>query len=153
MPMGVALYRRPRDGAIFALVAPKTGGVTGYLSRIPTELDAASGVVTGDLVRRFGSFSGIGEIEAVAVDDALGYVDHADEEYAVHKWHADPEHPDAGRELAAFARDGFKGQREGIGIFARDDGTGFIVVSDQIRGRERAANLSARRAPRRCPQP
>jgi 3-phytase len=134
MPMGVALYRRPRDGAIFALVAPKTGGVTGYLWQYRLSFDAASGVVTGDLVRRFGSFSGIGEIEAVAVDDALGYVYYADEEYAVHKWHADPEDPDAGRELAAFARDGFKGQREGIGIFARDDGTGFIVVSDQIEG-------------------
>jgi 3-phytase len=85
-------------------------------------------------VRRFGHFSGTGEIEAVAVDDALGYVYYADEEYAVHKWHADPDHADAERELATFGREGFKGQREGIAIFTRDDGTGFIVTSDQIEG-------------------
>ena len=88
----------------------------------------------GTFVRRFGNFSGNGEIEAVAVDDALGYVYYADEEYAVHKWHADPDHADAGRELAAFGREGFKGQREGIGLFTREDGTGVIVVSDQIEG-------------------
>jgi 3-phytase len=128
------LYKRPRDGAIFAIVAPKTGPTTGYLWQYRLEADPASGVVQGTFVRRFGSFSGTGEIEAVAVDDALGYVYYADEEYAVHKWHADPDHPDAARELASFARDGFKGQREGIGIFTRNDGSGYIVTSDQIEG-------------------
>jgi len=134
MPMGVALYKRPRDGAIFAIVAPKTGPTTGYLWQYRLDVDPASDLVRGTFVRRFGHFSGTGEIEAVAVDDALGYVYYADEEYAVHKWHADPDHADAGRELATFGREGFKGQREGIAIFTRDDGTGFIVTSDQIEG-------------------
>jgi 3-phytase len=134
MPMGVALYKRPRDGAIFAIVAPKTGPTTGYMWQYRLETDAKSGLVSGTFVRRFGNFSGTGEIEAVAVDDPLGYVYYADEEYALHKWHADPDHPDAARELAAFARDRFKGQREGIGIFTRSDGSGYIVTSDQIEG-------------------
>jgi 3-phytase len=134
MPMGVALYKRPRDGAIFAIVAPKTGPTTGYLWQYRLDVDPVSDVVRGTFVRRFGQFSGTGEIEAVAVDDALEYVYYADEEYAVHKWHADPDHPDAARELAAFAQDGFKGQREGIGIFARADGSGYIAISDQIEG-------------------
>jgi 3-phytase len=134
MPMGVALYKRARDGAIFAIVAPKTGPTTGYLWQYRLDIDPVSGAARGIFVRRFGNFSGRGEIEAVAVDDALGYVYYADEEYALHKWHADPDQPDAERELAAFGREGFKGQREGIGILARADGTGFIVTSDQIEG-------------------
>ena len=45
-------------------------------------------------MRRFGTFSGLGEIEAVAVDDALGYVYYADEGTGIHKWHADPDAPE-----------------------------------------------------------
>jgi hypothetical protein len=36
-------------------------------------------------VRRFGDFSGIGEIEAVTVDDELGFVYYADEAAGIHK--------------------------------------------------------------------
>ena len=42
-PMGIALYKRPRDGAVFAIVAPKTGGMTNYLwqYRLETNTRAA----------------------------------------------------------------------------------------------------------------
>ena len=36
-PMGVSLYRRPRDGAIFAIVAPKNGPAEGYLGQYRLE--------------------------------------------------------------------------------------------------------------------
>jgi 3-phytase len=133
-PMGIALYTRPRDGAVFAIVAPKTGGTTNYLWQYRIDIDPAGGLARGTLVRRFGDYSGTSEIEAVAVDDALGYVYYSDEEFAVRKWHADPDHADAARELAAFGQTGFKRQREGIGLFTRPDDTGFIVVADQIPG-------------------
>jgi 3-phytase len=134
MPMGIALYRRPKDGAVFAIVAPKAGGPTNYLWEYRLAFDATAGVVRGTLVRRFGNFSGTGEIEAVAVDDALGYVYYADEEFAIRKWHADPDHADAGRELAVFGKNGFAGQREGIAIVDNPDGTGLIICADQIPG-------------------
>jgi 3-phytase len=137
MPMGIALYRRPRDGAVFAIVAPKTGARSRYLWQYRLEVDNATGHVRGALVRRFGEFSGSGEIEAVAVDDELGYVYYADEEYAIRKWHADPDHPEADRELAVFGRDGFIRQREGIAIVSNPDGTGFIVCTNQIPGSSR----------------
>jgi 3-phytase len=133
-PMGIALYRRPDDGAVFAIVAPKTGGSTRYLWQYRLTGDAVTGIVRGTLVRRFGDYSGEGEIEAVLADDALGYVYYADEAHALHKWQADPDHPDADRELAVFARDGYTAQREGLALLARADGTGFIVGSDQIAG-------------------
>ena len=135
-PMGVALYRRPRDGAVFAIVAPKEGPREGYLWQYRLT-DAGGGRIAATFVRRFGNFSATtvreeNEIEAVAVDDALGYVYYADEADGIHKWHADPDHPNAARELAHFARSGFRGDREGIAIYALPDGTGYIVATDQI---------------------
>jgi len=132
-PMGIGLYRRPRDGRLFAIVAPKDGPTRDYLWQYALE-DAGSGRLTARLVRRFGSYSGKGEIEAVVVDDALGYVYFADEGGGIHKWHADPDAPGAGTELAYFGRDGFTGDREGIAIYGRSDGTGYIVCTDQRPG-------------------
>jgi 3-phytase len=141
--MGIGLYRRPRDGAVFAIVAPKSGPATNYLWQYRLELDGAGGVrVT--YVRRFGAFSGLGaapgedgEIEAVAVDDELGYVYYADERFGIRKWHADPDHPDAAHELAVFGTDGYTGDREGLALYTRPDGTGYLVSADQLPGATR----------------
>ncbi len=135
-PMGIALYRRPRDGAIFAVVGRKSGPREGYLWQYRLE-DDGSGAVRAVRVRAFGLFSGRGEIEAIAVDDELGYVYYADEGDGIHKWHADPDHPEAARELAHFGREGFRGDREGIGIYAREDGTGYVIATDQVEGNSR----------------
>jgi 3-phytase len=132
-PMGIALYRRPSDGAIFAIVGRKTGPRHGYLWQYRLE-DGGAGKVRAFKVREFGGFSGRGEIEAIAVDDALGYVYYADEGDGIHKWHADPDQPESGRELAHFGKDGFKADREGIAIYARTDGTGYLVCTDQLPG-------------------
>ena len=131
-PMGIALYERPTDGAVFAIVAPKTGGLTNYLWQY--RLESRDGMITARLVRRFGAFSGIGEIEAVVVDDALGFVYYADEQFGIRKWHADPDHADAGKELAVLGRTGYQGDREGLAIYATPDGGGYLVSSDQIPG-------------------
>jgi 3-phytase len=139
-PMGIALYKRPSDGAIFAIVAPKTGGATDYLWQYRLEDDGRGGI-KGTRVRRFGAFSQrgptpgeAGEIEAVVVDDELGFVYYSDERYGIRKWQADPDRADAGRELAIFATDGYTGDREGLAIYAGAGGTGYIVSSDQIPG-------------------
>jgi 3-phytase len=134
-PMGIGLYRRPRDRTIFAIVAPKEGPTDGYLWQY--RLAGSGGRVSAQFVRRFGHFSATrireeNEIEAVAVDDDLGYVYYADEADGIHKWQADPDHADAGRELAHFARSGFRGDREGLAIYALPDGTGYIVATDQL---------------------
>jgi 3-phytase len=135
-PMGIALYRRSNDGAIFAIVGRKTGPRQGYIWQYRLQ-DDGTGKVKGVKVREFGAFSGEGEIEAIAVDDALSYVYYADEGNGIHKWHADPDHPDAARELAHFGRAGFQGDREGIAIYARPDGAGYIVCTDQLEGSSR----------------
>jgi 3-phytase len=130
-PMGIALYRRPRDGTIFAIVGRKSGPVTGYLWQYQLEDDGA-GKVKATKVREFGDYSGKNEIESIAVDDALGYVYYSDEGYGIRKWAADPDDPNAERELAHFGAEGFEGDHEGIAIYARDDGTGYIICTDQL---------------------
>jgi len=129
-PMGIALYRRARDGAMFAFVGGKAGPLTGYIGQYRLA-DDGTGHVKMTLVRRFGAYSGRKEIEAIAVDAELGYVYYADETVGVHKYKADPDAPDANRELALFATSGFAGDHEGISIYTINGGTGYILVSDQ----------------------
>jgi len=133
LPMGIALYKRSRDGAVFAMVSRKSGPAAGYLWQYRLR-DDGKGRVTGEKVRAFGNFSGSKEIEAVAVDDELGYVYYADEDTGIRQWRADPDHPDAGREIAVFGRDGFAGNREGIAVYPQPRGKGYIVCADQRPG-------------------
>jgi 3-phytase len=139
-PMGIALYKRPSDSRVFAIVAPKTGARSEYLWQYALT-DAGHRTVGGRLVRRFGTFSGIGpvpdeegEIEAVAVDDELGYVYYADERFGIRKWHADPDHVDAGRELAVIGQSTYTGDREGLAMMTGPGGAGYLLSSDQIEG-------------------
>ncbi len=129
-PMGVALYRRPRDGALFAIVGGKSGPATGYLGQYRLG-DDGTGHVAMALVRQFGAYSGKKEIEAIAVDAELGYVYYSDETVGVHKYAVDPDAPDANRELALFATTGYASDHEGISIYKLGDGTGYLLVSDQ----------------------
>lgn len=135
-PMGIGLYRRQRDGAVFAIVSPKEGPLDGYLEQYLLE-DDGTGKVRGRKVREFGAFSGAGEIEAVAVDDELGYVYYADEDAGIRKYHADPDHPLARRELALFGRTGYQGNREGLAVYETGKGKGYLVSTDQVKGGSR----------------
>ncbi len=126
-PMGIALYRRPHDGKVFAIVGGKSGPSAGYLAQY--ELTFAKGRVAGTKVREFGRYSGRKEIEAIVVDDALGYVYYSDEGVGVRKYHADP---DSGSvELALFATSGVADDHEGLAIYQRDSTRGYIILSDQ----------------------
>ncbi len=127
--MGIALYKRPSDNAIFAIVGRKNGPTDGtYLWQYLLQ-DNGSGEVKATLVRKFGNFSGTKEIEAIAVDDSLGYVYYSDEQVGVRKYNADPER--GNEELALFGTEGFTADHEGISIYAMEGGKGYILVSDQ----------------------
>ena len=130
--MGIALYTRPGDGALFAIVSRSNAfaPTEGYLHQYRL-VDDGTGQLRGVFTRAFGQWSGAGEIEAIAVDDALGYVYYSDENHGVRKYHADPLAEDADEQLAAFGLRDFSEDREGISLYERADGTGYIVVSDQ----------------------
>lgn len=128
-PMGIALYTDPATQNIYAIVGRKTGPTDGtYLWQYLLE-DNGTGVVKGKLVRKFANYSGKNEIESVAVDNELGFVYCSDENVGIRKYYA---HPDSSnRELALFGTTGFADNHEGISIYKHDDGTGYILVSDQ----------------------
>jgi len=130
-PMGIALYKRPADSVIFAIVSRKEGPTDGrYLWQYRLE-DDGTGQVKASKVREFGIWSGIKEIEAIAVDDELGYVYYSDENTGVRKYYADPDRPDANVELALFGTEPYAEDREGISIYQINGGTGYILVSNQ----------------------
>ncbi len=131
-PMGISLYKRPSDGSIFAIVSRKSGPQEGYLEEYLLTGDS-SGIVTGNLVRKFGTYSGKKEIEAVAVDNELGYVYYCDEQAGIRKYYADPEK--GNEELAFFGNGDFLEDNEGISIYKSTDSTGYLIISDQSANR------------------
>lgn len=132
-PMGIALYRRPKDGAVFAIVSPKEGPTSGYLGQYRLQ-DDGNGKVDAIEVRRFGNFSGDGEIEALVVDDEAGYLYAADEAFGIRKYHADPDAPAAEKELASFGHELYQGDREGMALYATGPKTGYLISSNQLEG-------------------
>lgn len=130
LPMGIALYKSPKTGKIYAIVSRKTGPLKDYLY----QYELISNGITSEakLVRKFGNFSGKKEIEAIAVDNELGFVYYSDEQHCLRKYYAEP---NAGKqELACFAGDKFKEDIEGIAIAKTDAKNGYIIVSNQQQG-------------------
>jgi len=127
-PMGIGLYKDPATAAIYAIVSRQQGVSGSYLWQYLLTADD-NAVVRAEVVRKFGLVNGDNEIEAVVIDDALGYVYYSEELVGVHKYHASPT---AGNErLALFATDNFIRDREGLSIFPTSPTTGYILVSDQ----------------------
>ena len=126
--MGIALYKNPATGEVFAVVGRKQGPDGSYLWQYLLE-DDGNGHIKATLARKFGKYSGKKEIESIAVDDELGYVYYSDEGVGVHKYYADPKK--GNEELALFATINFAVDHEGISIYTINDGTGYILVSDQ----------------------
>ncbi|RZK38947.1 MAG: phytase [Pedobacter sp.] len=128
-PMGIALYTRPSDNAIFAVVGRKSGPAEGYLWQYQLS-DSGKGSVVGNVVRKFGKYSGKKEIEAIAVDNELGFIYYSDEQVGVRKYIADPAAKND-EQLVLFAETGFSVDHEGIAIYKTGPKTGYLLVSNQ----------------------
>lgn len=127
-PMGISLYTRPSDKKIFAIVGRKTGPSGSYLWQY--ELSGNGKFAAAKVVRKFGTYSGKKEIEAIAVDNELGDVYYCDEQVGIRKYKADPA-LNNNKELAFFGQKDFKADHEGIAIYKKTDSTGYILVSNQ----------------------
>ena len=128
-PMGIALYTRNSDNAIFAIVGRKSGPSETYLWQYQLT-DTGSGTIGANVVRKFGKYSGKKEIEAIAVDNELGVVYYCDEQFGIRKYKADPALND-NSEMAIFGQKHFKADNEGIAIYKKSATTGYILVSNQ----------------------
>lgn len=125
-PMGIAIYTDPNSKAISVIVSRKVGPVKNYLHQY--EFSADSLGVKATLLRKFGNFDGGKEIEAIAIDNELGYVYYSDEVNCIHKYYANPKN--GNEELSCFGAENFKRDIEGIAIVKFGE-QGFLVVSNQ----------------------
>ena len=126
-PMGISMYKNPKTGEIFAIVGRKSGPNDGYLWQY--KLIEKDGKITGEVIRKFGKYSGLKEIESITVDDEMGYIYYSDEMFGVHQYYADPEK--GNEELAVFGKGDFTSDVEGISIYSTSVNTGYILVSNQ----------------------
>lgn len=126
--MGISIYTS-KAGKMYAIVGRKTGPKDGTYLWQYLLTDDGTGHVKAELVRKFGQYSGKKEIEAIAVDNELGYIYYSDEQFGVRQYYADPEK--GNQELALFATTGFKEDHEGISIYKTSATEGYILVSDQ----------------------
>lgn len=126
--MGLALYQDPATKTVYAVVGRKNGVDGSYLWQYELKPEL-NGKITATVVRKFGKYSGKKEIEAIAVDNELGYIYYSDEGTGVRKYYAHPSKGD--QELALFATSDFARDHEGISIYKNSDTTGYIIVSDQ----------------------
>src|SRR5690606_7757224 len=80
-PMGISIYTNPVSNEMYAIVGRKEGPSESYLYQY--KLIDSNGVIDAELVRKFGKYSGVKEIEAIMVDNELGYVYYADETFGI----------------------------------------------------------------------
>ena len=130
LPMGVSLYKSPKDATVYAIVGRKTGPADGYLYQYALNADSLG--VSSNYVRKFGKFSGVKEIEAIAVDDENGFVYFSDEGVCIKKYHAEPSM--GNEEISCFGGEYFDEDIEGIAIASYADGHGYLIVSNQQKG-------------------
>lgn len=126
-PMGISVFKNPETQEIYAIVGRKTGPSNQYLWQY--KLSDDGGKIKAEVVRKFGQFSGLKEIESIAVDAELGLIYYSDEQFGVHVYHADPAKGD--EELLLFGKGDFKSDIEGISIYPTEPGKGYILISNQ----------------------
>ncbi len=130
LPMGISLYKSPIDTTIYAIVSRKSGPKEGYLYQYALQSDSLG--IRSKFIRKFGSFSGVKEIEALAVDDKNGFVYVSDEGVCIKKYYVEPTMGNI--ELACFGREYFLEDIEGIAVANYPKGNGYLIVSNQQKG-------------------
>lgn len=125
-PMGIALYK-DKSNQVFAFVGRKDGPEEGYIYQY--QLMPNDSAVSCVKIRALGKFRKKKEIEAIVVDDELGYLYYSDENVGVRKYYADADK--GNEELALFATSGITEDHEGLSIYQEKGGKGYIILSDQ----------------------
>ncbi len=122
---GFGLYKRLSDGTLYVFERAKSGG---KVRQYQIEDDGTGNGVTVTAVRDLNYTGGVAE--GFVADDALGFIYIGEEDKCIYKYYADPDK--SADHIAVFATgDGIVGDREGIGLYECNDGTGYLVLSNQ----------------------
>ena len=120
---GFAMYKSPTSSKYYAFSVNKSGAIKQF------ELtDNGSGEITGTNARTM-SVSGI--TEGMVCDDETGKLYVAEEDVGVWKFGAEPDAGTSKQQIAAVGTDGFVSDCEGITLYYRANGEGYIIVSSQ----------------------
>jgi 3-phytase len=120
---GLTLYHSPDTGEFHAFTTDKSGNLRQF------HLSGTGGVVTAPQVRHW-SVSGI--TEGCVADDETGYVYFSEETVGIWKIGAEPGDPTSGTKIASVGdASGLVSDVEGITIYYRPNGEGYIVASSQ----------------------
>lgn len=131
LPMGLALYKNSESQKVYAVVGRKTGPSGSYLHQYEFIYNTDATQIELGPARKFGTFSGEKEIEAIAVDNEKGIIYYSDEGVCIRVYSAKVE--DGNQELACFGGEFFREDIEGIAI-AKTNGKTYLLVSDQQAG-------------------
>ncbi len=127
-PMGVAFHKNPNSGAFEIFVSRKEGPTEGYLGHYTIYSDS-TGTLKSKELRRLGAFSGgLGEIEAIAVDDKAQMIYYSDEACCIRAYSTIVGQDD---EVFKFGMDKFTEDREGIAIFNNGKEKKLIISNQQ----------------------
>lgn len=125
LPYGLALYRRPRDGAMFAFVSSKHPDFFKRIVQVRLTGEA-NGKVAGRIVRELTAHNGI--VEGMVADDQLGYLYCAENDSGIHKYYADNARHSNRLALLATEKN-FKGDRKGLALYQCADSSGYLLVA------------------------
>ncbi|WP_420421110.1 phytase [Simkania sp.] len=124
---GFCLYKRQSDGQLFCFVSTKH---TDNIHQFRLD-DDGTGRFKGTLVRKFGVTHQRSFVEGMVADDEYGYYYAADERHAILKFQADPDVKKDPFIRAFGLADGIKGDREGLALYKKANGKGYLLVSSQ----------------------
>lgn len=124
---GFCFYKRPSDGQLFAFVSRKKKDNIHQLSLS----DDGKGKIKGTFVRRFGMKDQKSYVEGMVADDESGYFYCSDERYAILKYYADPNMQKEPFIRAFGLHDKIRGDREGLALYKKKGGKGYLIVSSQ----------------------
>jgi len=124
---GICLYKRMRDGQLFAFLSRKE---TDNINQIQLD-DDGTGKIKGTIIRKFGKKDQKSFVEGMVADDEYGYYYCSDERNAILKYHADPSIKRDPFIQAFGVKDDIVGDREGLAIYRKPNGKGYLIVSSQ----------------------
>lgn len=124
---GLCLYKRSSDGQLFAFVSRKE---TDNIHQIQIDPDG-KGKFKGTLIRKFGKKNQRTFVEGMVADDEHGYLYCSDERFAILKFSANPKIKKDPYIKKFGVADNIRGDREGLGLYRKKGGRGYLVVSSQ----------------------
>jgi 3-phytase len=124
-PMGVVTFRH--GGRSYAVVSPKSGPIDGYLEEYELLYNGLTNRVDAHFRQRYGAYSGLYEIEALAYDSATDTIYYSDERYGNRRA------PRSGKSDAGFRiNQDFRLDQEGLDFWRRPNEPTYLVSTDQI---------------------